>query len=56
MAGWEVRSDLAYPPINANVAYAAMPVGSYGKETVNLNVDSLWHGGPFEDPVTDHTP
>lgn len=30
---------------------SAMPVGSYGKEIVNLNVDSLWRGGPFEDPV-----
>lgn len=29
----------------------AMPVGSYDKEIVNLNVDSLWRGGPFESPV-----
>lgn len=29
----------------------AMPIGSYDKEIVNLNVDSLWRGGPFESPV-----
>ena len=31
----------------------AMPIGSYDKEIVNLNVDSLWRGGPFENPVRD---
>lgn len=28
-----------------------MPLGMYGKEIVNLNVDSLWSGGPFESKV-----
>jgi hypothetical protein len=25
----------------------AMPVGSLSKDVINLNVDSLWSGGPF---------
>jgi alpha-L-fucosidase 2 len=29
----------------------AMPLGTYGKEIVNLNVDSLWRGGPYENAV-----
>jgi hypothetical protein len=28
-----------------------MPLGTYGKEIVNLNIDSLWRGGPFENAV-----
>jgi alpha-L-fucosidase 2 len=28
-----------------------MPLGAYGKEIVNLNIDSLWRGGPFESKV-----
>ncbi|KAL4897774.1 glycoside hydrolase family 95 protein [Aspergillus ambiguus] len=38
----------AFPLGNGRLG--AMPVGSYGKEIVNLNVDSLWRGGPFENP------
>ena len=26
----------------------AMPFGNPGSESINLNVDSLWSGGPFE--------
>lgn len=29
-----------------------MPLGAYGKEIINLNIDSLWRGGPFEDQVS----
>ena len=28
-----------------------MPLGDPSKDIVNLNVDSLWSGGPFQDPV-----
>lgn len=28
-----------------------MPLGTYGKEIINLNIDSLWRGGPFESKV-----
>lgn len=28
----------------------AWPFGNAGQETLNLNRDSLWSGGPFEDP------
>ncbi|KAF9892971.1 hypothetical protein FE257_000563 [Aspergillus nanangensis] len=37
----------AFPLGNGRLG--AMPIGSYGKEVINLNVDSLWRGGPFED-------
>ncbi|GLB08979.1 hypothetical protein AtubIFM57258_004888 [Aspergillus tubingensis] len=39
----------AFPLGNGRLG--AMPMGSYGKEIVNLNVDSLWRGGPFESPT-----
>lgn len=29
-----------------------MPFGSPGSEQVNLNIDSLWWGGPFESSVS----
>lgn len=29
----------------------AMPLGGVGMDYVNLNVDSLWTGGPFENTV-----
>ncbi|KAH8426857.1 glycoside hydrolase family 95 protein [Aspergillus melleus] len=32
-----------------NGRLGAMPLGAYGKEIINLNIDSLWRGGPFED-------
>lgn len=35
---------------NSNIT-TAMPLGAYGKEIVNLNIDSLWRGGPFESSV-----
>jgi hypothetical protein len=28
-----------------------MPLGAVGSDYVNLNVDSLWSGGPFENSV-----
>lgn len=28
-----------------------MPLGAAGSDYVNLNVDSLWTGGPFENSV-----
>jgi hypothetical protein len=28
-----------------------MPLGAIGSDYVNLNVDSLWSGGPFENSV-----
>jgi hypothetical protein len=30
----------------------AMPLGGVGTDYVNLNVDSLWTGGPFENTVS----
>ncbi|KAL5314437.1 hypothetical protein ACEPPN_017077 [Leptodophora sp. 'Broadleaf-Isolate-01'] len=36
----------AYPIGNGKLG--AMPFGSPGSEQVNLNIDSLWWGGPFE--------
>lgn len=36
----------AYPLGNGRLG--AMPYGPPGFETINLNVDSLWSGGPFE--------
>ncbi|PYI07564.1 hypothetical protein BO78DRAFT_396406 [Aspergillus sclerotiicarbonarius CBS 121057] len=39
----------AFPLGNGRLG--AMPIGSYDKEIVNLNVDSLWRGGPFESPT-----
>jgi hypothetical protein len=30
---------------------SAMPLGGVGSDYVNLNVDSLWTGGPFENSV-----
>lgn len=36
----------AYPLGNGRLG--AMPFGPAGQETVNLNLDSLWSGGPFE--------
>ncbi|KAF2128266.1 glycoside hydrolase family 95 protein [Dothidotthia symphoricarpi CBS 119687] len=36
----------AYPLGNGRLG--AMPYGPAGSETVNLNLDSLWSGGPFE--------
>lgn len=32
-----------------NGRLAALPFGEAGHEKLNLNVDSLWSGGPFED-------
>lgn len=29
-----------------------MPLGAVGSDYVNLNVDSLWTGGPFENSVS----
>jgi hypothetical protein len=29
-----------------------MPFGSPGADQVNLNIDSLWSGGPFENSVS----
>ncbi|KAF2025367.1 glycoside hydrolase family 95 protein-like protein [Setomelanomma holmii] len=37
---------MAYPLGNGRLG--AMPFGPAGSETLNLNVDSLWSGGPFE--------
>lgn len=31
--------------------WLAMPLGAIGSDYVNLNVDSLWSGGPFENSV-----
>ncbi|PYI19655.1 glycoside hydrolase family 95 protein-like protein [Aspergillus violaceofuscus CBS 115571] len=39
----------AFPLGNGRLG--AMPIGLPGKEIVNLNVDSLWRGGPFENPA-----
>lgn len=39
----------AYPLGNGRIG--AMPFGSAGSEVLNLNVDSLWSGGPFEAAV-----
>ncbi|PYH98267.1 FAD/NAD(P)-binding domain-containing protein [Aspergillus ellipticus CBS 707.79] len=39
----------AFPLGNGRLG--AMPMGAYDKEIVNLNVDSLWRGGPFESPT-----
>ncbi|RAL12336.1 glycoside hydrolase family 95 protein [Aspergillus homomorphus CBS 101889] len=39
----------AFPLGNGRLG--AMPIGLPGKENVNLNVDSLWRGGPFENPA-----
>ncbi|KAH9869857.1 hypothetical protein J1614_006777 [Plenodomus biglobosus] len=36
----------AYPLGNGRLG--AMPFGPAGQETINLNLDSLWSGGPFE--------
>ncbi|KAF2825648.1 glycoside hydrolase family 95 protein-like protein [Ophiobolus disseminans] len=36
----------AYPLGNGRLG--AMPFGPAGSETLNINVDSLWSGGPFE--------
>ncbi|GIK01368.1 hypothetical protein Aspvir_005402 [Aspergillus viridinutans] len=33
-----------------NGRVGAMPLGLPGKEIINLNIDSLWQGGPFESP------
>lgn len=38
IAAWVYKADF----------FQAMPFGSPGKEKVNLNLDSLWSGGPFE--------
>ncbi|GFF22350.1 probable alpha-fucosidase A [Aspergillus udagawae] len=38
----------AFPLGNGRLG--AMPLGLPGKEIINLNIDSLWRGGPFESP------
>lgn len=38
----------AYPVGNGQLG--ALPFGIPGAEKVNLNIDSLWSGGPFENP------
>lgn len=50
MGVWEVRTAVGFIG-NSNNSGLAMPLGTYGKEIVNLNVDSLWRGGPFESKV-----
>ncbi len=40
----------AYPIGNGHLA--VMPFGVAGAETLNLNIDSLWSGGPFEAAVS----
>lgn len=32
-----------------------MTAGTYGEDIVNLNVDSLWRGGKFENTVSLYT-
>lgn len=46
---YENLIETAFPLGNGRLG--AMPLGMYDKEIVNLNVDSLWRGGPFEDKV-----
>lgn len=38
--------NTTYPVGNGRLA--AMPIGPAGHETLTLNLDSLWSGGPFE--------
>jgi len=38
--------NTTYPVGNGRLA--AMPIGPAGYETLTLNLDSLWSGGPFE--------
>jgi alpha-L-fucosidase 2 len=38
--------NTAYPLGNGRLA--AMPIGPAGLETLTLNLDTLWSGGPFE--------
>lgn len=40
----------SYPLGNGRLG--VMPIGPAGQETLNLNVDSLWSGGPFEAAVS----
>ena len=40
----------AYPLGNGRLG--VLPFGPAGSETLNLNIDSLWSGGPFESTVS----
>lgn len=52
MGGSEVSCRTRVPVANyAHSSLVAMPIGPPGHETLVLNVDSLWDGGPFETSV-----
>lgn len=52
MGGSEVSYKTRVPVTNyAHSPSVAMPIGPPGHETLVLNVDSLWYGGPFETSV-----
>lgn len=46
-----VRPNASFISIRANWRSIAMPLGAVGSDYVNLNIDSLWTGGPFENSV-----
>jgi hypothetical protein len=46
MAGLEVR-EYSLVDFSRSETVIALPVGVAGNETMYLNIDSLWTGGPF---------
>lgn len=45
-----------YHPISCSLSKLAAVFGGVETDTVVLNIDTLWEGGPFADPVCSLTP
>ena len=53
MATLQVGCHTSHTPYNAHSVLSAMVNGQTTQEVTQLNIESLWSGGPFQDPVSE---
>ena len=53
MATLQVGCHTSYTSNVVNSALSAMINGQTTQEVTQLNIESLWSGGPFQDPVSE---
>lgn len=49
--GWYVIVMSVYASLRICTTHTAMLPGGTSQESTQLNIESLWSGGPFQDPV-----
>ena len=53
MATLQVGYHMSHTSYIANSVLSAMVNGQTTQEVTQLNIESLWSGGPFQDPVSE---